>query len=484
MRHAHQRSHEGVAISLPGDHRKSARRGPARDHGRGCRSLGSGVTSAVWFVVVGALLVGMAAASTVVTRLPLTTPLLYLAVGVALGPTGVGLLTIEAVRDAALLERLAEVAVIVSLFGAGLKLRSALSDRRWRTPARLATLSMALTVGLIAAAGVFGLGLPLGAAVLLGAVLAPTDPVLANDVQVAHPADQDRLRFALTGEAGLNDGTAFPFVMLGLGLLGLHDLGPSGWRWLAVDVVWAVTAGIAVGYALGWGVSRAVLWLRREHREALGLDDLLALGLIALAYGVALLLNGYGFLAVFAAGLALRREERRTTRRLTGADAPPDVRAAARSAEAEHAATAPETAPAYMAQAALGFTEQLERLLEVGIVLLLGGMLTRHTLAAEGWWFAPLLFLVIRPLAVVVGAPMRDAAAIQRRLAMWFGIRGIGSVYYLAFALQHGLHGPIADRLIALVFTTIAASIVVHGVSVTPLMRRYARALEQGVAAA
>ena len=433
------------------------------------------MTGAIWFVVTGLLLVGMAVASTVVARLPLTTALLYLAVGIALGPAGLGLIRLDPFRDSALLERLTEIAVLVSLFGAGLKLRRALSDPHWRLPLRLATLSMTLTVGLVAVVGVFAMGLPLGAAVLLGAVLAPTDPVLASDVQVEHPTDEDRLRFSLTGEAGLNDGAAFPFVMLGLGLLGLHEIGSLGWRWLVVDVVWATAAGLGVGWALGSGVSHVVLWLRRERKEAVGLDDLLGLGLIALAYGAALLLQAYGFLAVFAAGLALRREERLQTLAASGSEAPPDVHAAANSARAAEVATAHETAPAYMAQAALGFTEQLERLLEVGVVLMLGGMLSSRTLAAEGWWFAPLLFLVIRPLAVVLGAPMRGAPPIQRWLAAWFGIRGIGSVYYLMFALQHGLEGPAAELLVSIVFTTVAASVVVHGISVTPLMRRYAR---------
>ena len=124
------------------------------------------------------------------------------------------------------------------------------------------------------------LGLTLGAAILLGAILAPTDPVLASDVQLAHPHDRDRLRFTLTGEGGLNDGTAFPFVMLGLGLLGLHDLGPDGLRWLAVDVVWAVVVGLAIGFALGTLVGRLVVHLRSARREFTGADDFLALGLI------------------------------------------------------------------------------------------------------------------------------------------------------------------------------------------------------------
>ena len=138
------------------------------------------------------------------------------------------LVDIDPVRNAIALERICEIAVLISLFTAGLKLKLPWKDNRWRVPARLASVSMMLTVGGLALAGVYLLGLPLGAAVLLGAILAPTDPVLASDVQVTDADDRDRLRFGLTGEGGLNDGTAFPFVMLGLGLLGLHDLGAGG----------------------------------------------------------------------------------------------------------------------------------------------------------------------------------------------------------------------------------------------------------------
>ncbi|HEX8672461.1 MAG TPA: cation:proton antiporter, partial [Longimicrobium sp.] len=265
---------------------------------------------AIWFLVVGVLLVAMALSRSIVARLPLSTAMLYLAAGFALGPYGAGLLSLDVYEQSAMWERVTEIAILVSLFAAGLKLRTPLHDGRWILPVRLATLSMSITVGLVTVLGVFAMGLPVGAAVLLGAILAPTDPVLASDVQVTHAADRDRLRFGLTGEAGLNDGSAFPFVMLGLGLLGLHEMGDMGWRWFAVDLVWAVVSGLAVGAVLGTLVGRLVLHLRRVHREAVGLDDFLALGLIAFAYGTALLVHGYGFLAVFAAGLALRRIER------------------------------------------------------------------------------------------------------------------------------------------------------------------------------
>ncbi|HEY0017937.1 MAG TPA: cation:proton antiporter [Longimicrobium sp.] len=427
---------------------------------------------AIWFLVIGLLFVVMALAGSVLRRLPLSTAMLYLAAGAALGPHGAGLLNVDIYEQSELWERITEVAVLISLFAAGLKLRVPLRDGLWMLPLRLASLSMILTVGMVAAVGVYGMGLSWGAAVLLGAILAPTDPVLASDVQVTHPTDQDRLRFGLTGEAALNDGAAFPFVMLGLGLLGLHELGDGGWKWAAVDVVWAVAAGLGTGIVLGTLVGRLVLYLRSEHREAVGLDDFLALGLIGLAYGAALLLKGYGFLAVFAAGLALRRIELRAA---GGEEPPEDVLVAAASADAEKLATDPERAPAYMAQAALGFTEQLERIGEAAVVLLLGGMISWSLLPLNALWFIPLLLLVIRPVAVYVGLIGCRATPAQRRMIAWFGIRGIGSVYYLTYAMQHDLPEAQSRPMAALVLTVVAVSVVVHGVSVTPLMRLYSR---------
>ena len=267
---------------------------------------------AAWALIVGGLLVLMALSGSTLKHLPLSTAMLYLPAGLAISPLWLGLARFDPIADAKLLEHLTEFVVVVSLFSVGLKLSVELDDRRWLLPLRLAVGSMVLTVGLIALAGL-ALGLPLGAAVLLGAILAPTDPVLASDVQVSDPEDRSRLRVALTGEGGLNDGTAFPFVMLGLGLLGLHPLGEWGVRWFVVDVVWAVCGGLAIGGTLGTLMGRLVLHLRMRHAQAVGYDDFLALGLIALSYGAALLVSTYGFLAVFAAGVALRRVERRET---------------------------------------------------------------------------------------------------------------------------------------------------------------------------
>lgn len=421
------------------------------------------------FIIVGLVFVTMALSGSVLKRLPLTTSLLYLVLGAVLGTLGFRWIRLDPLQHAALLERVTEVAVLISLFTAGLKLRVPFNHGRWRLPVRLASASMAVTITLVALVGVYALELPLGAAVLLGAILAPTDPVLASDVQVENPSDRDRLRFGLTGEAGLNDGTAFPFVMLGLGLLGQHELGAWGWKWLAVDLLWATFGGLAVGALFGTGIGRLVLYLRRTHREAVGLDDFLALGLIALSYGVALLAHTYGFLAVFAAGLALRRVERLSTPQTDPAERA-EVPRVARQPEL---ATHPEQAPAYLAAEVLGFNEQLERIVEVGVVVLLGALLSWRYLPAEALWFVPLLFLVIRPVSVAFGMWGADASPLQRGMMAWFGVRGIGSLYYLTFAVEHGLAPELAHRLTALTLTVVAVSIVVHGISVTPVMRLY-----------
>ena len=426
---------------------------------------------ALWFIVSGLLLTLMALGSTTLRRLPLSTAQIYLLVGVAIGPVGLGLLSIDPIDQAGTLEVLTEIAVILSLFAAGLKLRTPLSDGRWKLPLRLATVSMSVTVGLVALVAKFGLGLPWGAAVLLGGVLAPTDPVLASDVQINNPDDRDRLRFSLTGEAGFNDGAAFPFIMLGLGILGLHDLGEYAWRWFAIDVGWAVFGGLAIGAGLGLAVGRLVVHLRREHDEAVGTDDFLALGLVALSYGVALLASTYAFLAVFAAGLALRYEERRHT-----GDRPDnEVEALANEGEAEEVAVDAEAAPAYMASAVLGFAEQFERIGAVALVVLVGALLSNGAWTFDALWFVPVLFFVIRPVAVWVGLLGSATSGVQKGLVSWFGIRGIGSVYYLMFAETHGLNDGFSDLLLSLVLTTIAASVVIHGLSVTPIMAWYSK---------
>ncbi|MCC2633609.1 MAG: putative Na+/H+ and antiporter, NhaP type [Ramlibacter sp.] len=381
---------------------------------------------ALWSVIVGLLLVLMALASTVLKRLPLSTAMLYVLVGIAVSPIGLALVRAEPRAHAVILERMAEVVVLLSLFTAGLKLSPGLTDRRWRLPVRLAVNSMVLTVALISIVGWFFLDLPLGACVLLGAILAPTDPVLASDVQLQQPGDTDRLRFALTGEGGLNDGTAFPFVMLGLGLLGLHELGSFGWRWLAVDVVWATAAGLATGW------------------------------------------------------VALRRLEQRESGGPVSAGKVEEVLLDPDRSLAENAAVHPDHAPTFMTQAVLGFVQQAEHIGEVVVVIAIGALLWAVDWHSAAWWFVPLLLLAIRPLSVRAGLAGASVSSGQRWLIGWFGIRGVGSVYYLMYAVNHGLDAAVANQLVALTLAVVVTSIVVHGTSVTPIMAAYERTLRRG----
>ena len=378
----------------------------------------------------------------------------------------------DPLTNAAVLERVAEGAVLVSLFAVGLRLGLPLSNKGWRLSIRLAVMSMCITVGLIAAIAMLGFGMSLGAAILLGAILAPTDPVLASDVQVIGASDRDRLRFCLTSEGGVNDGAAFPFVMLGLGLLGLHDLGTGGWYWLAIVVMWATVGGLLIGGLLGTLFGRLVVYLRIRHKESFGFDEFLALGLVALAYGLAVLCLASGFLAVFAAGLALQRVNQRPGK----ASNPDPLETGLQSQQGKEAlATHSDYAGAYMMQEVQGFNAQLERIVEMAIVLVVGAMISPTYLTVSAIWFALILFVVVRPLSVwlgLLGAPVLNE---QRLLISWFGIRGIGSIYYVMYAINHGIPSALANEFAALTLTVVAASIMLHGISVTPLMNLYGR---------
>lgn len=424
---------------------------------------------AEWSLFVGALLVTMVLAGTLLGRLPLSSAMVYLALGWLLGPDAANVLRPDPYLHAGLLERLAEVALLISLFAVGLRLGVPLRDRRWRLPLRLAFVSMAIMVALVAAVGVWVLGLPVGAAVLLGAVLAPTDPVLASGVQSDPGSHPERLGFSLAGEGGLNDGAAFPFVLLGFGLLGIHELGPGLSRWWSVDLVWATLGGLGIGGLLGAATGRLVVYLRSRHDEAVGLDEFLGLGLVAMAYGVAQLALASGFLAVFAAGLALQRVRERPqshTRPLAAA-------ASSEGHSYETLATHSHHASATMRDSVQGFNEQLERLAEMALVLMVGAMLAYARPLPAVWWFVPLLLLVLRPLSVVASTVGERLTAPQFAMIGWFGIRGIGSVFYLLLALRYGVDGTVADTLVSLTLWSVAASIIAHGLTAQPLMHFY-----------
>ena len=270
------------------------------------------MTFIVWFAMLGAVLLLLALSSSYLRWIPVTSSVMCLALGIGLGTSGLGFLQLDLSKSSGWMEPLTEVAVLFSLFFSGVKLRLPLHNLRWCSAFFLAGPVMLICIGGVTLVLHYGLSLGWGVSLLIGAILAPTDPVLATLVQVVDAQDDDLVRFSLSGEAGLNDGVAFPFVILGLFLQ--QDNGQAWFSdWMLKDMLWAVTAGLLLGYWMGRGLGKLTLFLRlRSHDSTVSPNDYLALALIALAYVSAESIQAYGFLAVFAAGLGLRQAEVQT----------------------------------------------------------------------------------------------------------------------------------------------------------------------------
>lgn len=429
------------------------------------------MTFAGWSLFAGVLLLLLLLLGTLLGRLSLSSAMVYLVIGWLLGPDAMNLLTPDPIKYAGQLEVVSEIALLISLFAVGLQLGVPLRDRRWRLPLRLAFVSMTAMVLMIALVGVLLLRLPLGAAVLLGGILAPTDPVLASGVHAESGKNPDRLGFSLAGEGALNDGAAFPFVMLGLGLLSMHDLGPGWARWWSLNLLWATVAGTAIGGGLGMLVGRLVIYLRVHREEALGLDVFLGLGMIATSYGLAQLMDASGFLAVFASGLALQRVREQPKSNILPMGLADSVSGHSYEVLAIHS----HHASATMRNSVQLFNGQLEKLAELAVVLLVGAMLAYAKAPIAVWWFVPLVLLVLRPLSTLPATLGQQLNRPQTVMIGWFGIRGIGSIYYLNFALHHGVDPQVAAVLLSLTMWTVATSIVAHGATVRPLMHYYRR---------
>lgn len=371
---------------------------------------------------------------------------IYLGLGVA-AAAGVELLGVrwfDPIANEKLFERVTELAVVIALFGTGLSLDRPLRFSAWKTVTRLLVVAMPLTIAAVAAFGTQVMGLSLGAAIILGAVLAPTDPVLAGDIGVGPPGDEEEREpnFSVTGEAGLNDGLAYPFVLLGILVAGDR---PDGWLagWALEDVAYKIGVGVVVGAMVGYGIAALAVRLRDRRLLRPEFDGWLAIGAVPLLYGATEALSGYGFLAAFAGGLAFRRYER------------------------DHE---------YNDGVHSG-AETVEKFAELAVVLLIGSSLTLAGLAAPGlagWLLAPLLLFVLRPVSVAAALVGSGLDRGERAFLGWFGVRGIGTVYYLAVVVGSGaLSRDEASRVVWTALIVVVASILLHGVTAAPLSRRW-----------
>lgn len=339
-------------------------------------------------------------------------------------------------------EYVSELAVIIALFGTGLRIDNLTSYRRWQPTIRLLLVAMPLTILGVALLGYWLAGMTLAGAILLGAVLAPTDPVLAGDVQVGPPTEggEHPVRFTLTTEAGLNDGLAFPFVYLGL-IVAAEGFTPGqlALEWFPRDVVYRIAVGAVSGAAIGWLLGRILFSIPRSNPLAATASGVLALAGVLLCYGATELVEGYGFIGAFVAGLALRRSE-----------------------EGHEFHARLHT-----------FSESIEHALTAVLLLLIGGMLP--LLWSELDWqhaaVALALIFLIRPLAGWVSLAGTDLLGRERLVVGAYGVRGIGSIYYLGFATSH-FEFVNEGQLWATIALTILISTLVHGLTAGAAVER------------
>ena len=396
-----------------------------------------------WIVLGGAALFAMTVLPRLLHTRPLSLPILYVAAGFAIfevsgaltGPRPLGL-----GYDSSVIRYVSEFVVILSLMAAGLRLDRRPGFVRWSSAWRLLGITMPITILATTLLGGWALGLAAAPAILLGGVIAPTDPVLADDVQVGPPGDDERheVRFTLTAEAGLNDGLAFPFIHLALAAT-TATVASSLTEWALYDVGYRIAVGVAAGWVIGKLINRfghtTGEFFSNETSEGL-----FSIGAMLLVYGLTELVNVYGFLAVFVAALIRGGDDQGYRRE------------------------------------AHDFVEQIESIVVAFVLLGFGALLSEGILDALTW---PAVFIglaivfVIRPIGGLIGLIGTGLPLHERASIAFFGIRGIGSLFYLTYAFGEGdFAASVSAELWSIVAFVILVSIAVHGVSASPLMKR------------
>ena len=338
---------------------------------------------------------------------------------------------------------LTELIVIIALMGTGLKIDHPFSFRRWQAPFRLVTITMLLSIVSLVTLSAWLLGFDWASAVLLGAVLAPTDPVLAADVQVGGPNEgkNDDVRFSLTAEAGLNDGMAFPFTWMAV-VIALAASSGEPWlgEWIGKYLLYKIAAGVGIGFLAGKGVTFLFFHLPEKHEMLHVRDGLVGLSSTLFIYGITELAQGYGFIAVFVAAITVRNYEM------------------------EHE----------YHQKLHAFTDQIERVLLAILLLLFGGSLVEGILGNLTWSMALLglgFVFLIRPLSGFLGLLGIDMRMKDKWTVSFFGIKGIGSFFYLTFALSEA-DFAYQEEIWSLTAFVVLVSVLVHGLTASVVMGR------------
>lgn len=436
-----------------------------------------------WTAATGCLLLLMSLASGWIHRGPVTSFGLFLFAGMLCGPWMFNVLQIDILRHSDLVAHITEITMAASLFITGLKLRLPLKAHSWRTGMRLAFPAMLLTVAAMTGLVHWIIGFDWPLALAFGAIVAPTDPVLASLISVNDARDDDSLRVAISSEAGMNDGSALPLLVLALLLFkGEEWNGALLMHWGTKEVLWAIGGGLLIGFGLGRLIGLLATRLRSAHGDVAP-NDFLALALIALSYALAQWLGASGFLAAFAAGVGLRRAELRVFKRYQPDDMSEDERVLPAEAlvnpnkRMEQQDSGMVKSVGLVVGDALSFGDTIERLLAALMMVVLGVTLAHHW-NFNGVMLGLLLFIVVRPIAVWLVTIRAGIPLAQRLLIGWLGIRGIGSLNYIAFAWVHGMEGEQAELMVDMALTLVVCSIVIHGVTVSPLLNWRQKRLE------
>lgn len=397
-------------------------------------------TDIIVYGTLGIAMLGMAIIPRKLKRHPFSLPTVYVALGVLLAilPTGIVQPSPEELPlHRGIIERFTEIIVIISLAGAGLSIDRKFCWDQWKTGWRLLLIAMPITITLVSLGSWWALGLAPASAILLGACLAPTDPVLAKDVQVEGPneGEDHEVRFGLTLEASLNDGLAFPFVYFAIALASYGALGGWAWEWLLDDVLLKITVGLIIGGIVGRLLSKYFAGSKNRQAEA----GVFVMGAIFLVYGLAEACHGYGFVAVFVAAFSGRQVNR----------------------DGEHHTITHR------------FIDQAEKILLAAALLGFGALLVNVISRGFLWTHlaaAAVILLIVRPLSAYLSLLSTDLKPREKFAVSFFGIRGLGSLYYLAFALGQTRFSAEGD-LWSITSLTIVGSILIHGFSVSPMMR-------------
>ncbi|HEX6332736.1 MAG TPA: cation:proton antiporter, partial [Flavisolibacter sp.] len=394
--------------------------------------------------IIGIAALGMAWMPSIARRTGISYSIFYVLLGVFLYKVlGTILPLPDPISKNTYTVRLTELVVIVSLMGSGLKIDQPFSLRRWTVPFRLVSITMVLSIIIVTVLAMWGLGFDLPAALLLGAVLAPTDPVLASDVQVGPPNEKvkDNVRFSLTAEAGMNDGTAFPFTWLAIILAGASaSTSDIPLSWVMYELLYKIIAGLACGYLVGRGLAYMLLRIPEKKKFFSTKDGFVSISATLVVYGIAEMIMGYGFIAVFACAVTMRNFEMHHKYHKKMHD----------------------------------FSDQIERILVAIVLILFGGSLVSGILDQLTWemvFFSFIFVLVIRPVTSLVGM-IRTRLHLKEKLAIgFFGIKGVGSFFYLAFALNEEFFA-LNEELWAVGAFVVLLSITLHGLTATPVMKK------------